>query len=551
MLRLGAPTMSVFTTTLVAGVLFIAVVNLVLGAQAMFQLSGPERRVFAAAGPIGVTLFALAWFVSILNPLAFAYMRVASGYAAVLALIGFSLDLLFRASPTARKWLLLATGVLLVLSVTFAWRVASAIDGLDLRTLYPRAVCGPLLFAITAAGAAGMRSRDELDRRFHRRVFIAALIGIGSYLLIAASILAMEDGAVIDPAMAALGCAEALTFVYAFRRRAEAREVLSRLLTYVLLAAAVAVAAGYAFYRLGYPSDPVLVTVTVAVALVSSVFFLALSERITRFLERSLFPDHASLRQHLNASRGEVATLRRRLQDVERLAVAGELAAKVAHEVKNPLAAVRGYAQLMSGSVESLPAELREGYAKGLRVICEESDRIDAQIRELLTLGQRKGPASRDMSCEINHVLVEAIAVAEGDSSGARFEVELESGAGCVHGSADELRGALVNILKNAAESCASRRGVRVRVTVRTQGEQLSIDVLDDGDGIAAEANEKMFSAFFTTKAAGTGLGLCIAKSAVEAAGGMFTLTNRSDSRGARATVTLERLTAARAAEAA
>jgi C4-dicarboxylate-specific signal transduction histidine kinase len=106
-------------------------------------------------------------------------------------------------------------------------------------------------------------------------------------------------------------------------------------------------------------------------------------------------------------------------------------------------------------------------------------------------------------------------------------------------GEADELRGVLLNLLKNASEAMQERRGGRIEVTAWREGERVVVEVRDEGKGLGEMEREQLFRAFYTTKPGGTGLGLAISRSAVEAVGGRLSLVPREDRPGAVARVEL------------
>jgi signal transduction histidine kinase len=335
-----------------------------------------------------------------------------------------------------------------------------------------------------------------------------------------------------DPLLGVVLAVEASLLLYVLERRLEAPLLLSRAVAYAVLSLAVAGAAALGFRALGYPLDPTQLGLTVLLALFAAVLFLGLGELLRRGVEAVLFPDRARLARQVEAARSEAALLRRRVERLERLAVAGELAAQVAHEIKNPLAALRGYAELLA---ESPSAEQRN---KAVRVIREESDRINERVSSLLRLARPARPAPRPAPLELNRVVLEAVAVVEGEPGLPPVKVELDPRAGRVAADADELRGALLNLLQNAAEA-AGAHGAPVEVRTRAAGGRVRVEVRDAGPGLPPEVAARPFEAFRTTKPQGTGLGLVIARSAVEAAGGALTLRNREDGLGALAEIEL------------
>ena len=259
--------------------------------------------------------------------------------------------------------------------------------------------------------------------------------------------------------------------------------------------------------------------VLVGLGVVSVVGFLALWGRAAARLGRR--------------SEGDLEGLRRRLERAERLALVGELAAALAHEIKNPLAPIRGYAELLEARLSAIPEAERPAFAKGLRIIREESERIHRRVADLLELARgsaEDGPLGRT---SLPALLAEVAALSETTPGIRRLELDVEPGVAEVRGDPEALRSALVNLVDNAAEAMAPAGGGPVRITARRAGAEVLIEIVDEGPGLGSGDPEEAFRPFYTTKPRGTGLGLAIARTAVEAAGGRLALEDRSDRAGA------------------
>lgn len=208
------------------------------------------------------------------------------------------------------------------------------------------------------------------------------------------------------------------------------------------------------------------------------------------------------------------------------LARLGEMSAVLAHEIRNPLASLKGHAQLLA---EASPADSRER-AKIERIV-DDAVRIERLSNELLDL-VRTGKLDRQ-DCDP----VDLARASAGDVDG-RIEV-IDAGAPA-RWSLDphRMRQVLTNLLTNAVE--ASPDGDAVDLTVSAPGEQLCFEVRDRGPGIAEEARDKVFEPFHTTRTRGTGLGLAVARRIVELHGGTLEAGNHPDG-GAVLTATLPR----------
>jgi two-component system sensor kinase FixL len=197
--------------------------------------------------------------------------------------------------------------------------------------------------------------------------------------------------------------------------------------------------------------------------------------------------------------------LEARLRDEAALARVGELAAVLAHEVKNPLAAV-------SGAVQMLGERLIDDDRAIVDEVLARIDALNALMGDLLLYARPPQPTFTDV--RVVELLEALVAFLECDPAWAGLEVRIEPGgvAGWLRADGELLRIALQNLLLNALQAmqatrASSGRGAIV-VSLQESAGQLHIDVRDAGEGIAPHAQARLFTPFFTTKARGTGLGL-------------------------------------------
>jgi len=238
--------------------------------------------------------------------------------------------------------------------------------------------------------------------------------------------------------------------------------------------------------------------------------------------------DRASLQarlEELERTTAELSTAQEQLIRSARLAAVGRLSAGVAHEIGNPLAAIRGLLDLMqSGALD--PDEEREFVVR----IQRESERIHHTIRDLLDFS-RSGPAQEgriESSADVSEVVSDTVKLLDRQSRFHDIELALalDEGLPRVRGDHERLRQLLLNLLFNAADALGGKG--RIEVRARNDDGAVELIVEDDGPGIDREIIDQVFDPFVTTKAAGqgTGLGLAVCYTIVERLGGAIEAGN-------------------------
>jgi two-component system, NtrC family, sensor kinase len=204
----------------------------------------------------------------------------------------------------------------------------------------------------------------------------------------------------------------------------------------------------------------------------------------------------------------------RRMYRAERLATAGELAAGAAHEIRNPLTAIRSTIQYIRGDF----AEGSDRYEMVSDVL-DEVDRIDDIVEGLLSFARREEPSSEvvDLAELVRHSA--AMIRTRAATQGVEMTVEAPKNLR-VQADPGLLRQVMLNVMLNALQ--AMPEGGRLAVTLQAAGRQVVVRVADTGHGIAPEHLDRIFDPFFTTKKAGTGLGLSICYGIIERHGGQM-----------------------------
>ena len=196
-----------------------------------------------------------------------------------------------------------------------------------------------------------------------------------------------------------------------------------------------------------------------------------------------------------------------KLREQAALARLGEMAAVVAHEVKNPLAGIRGALQVIGGR---MPEHSRDKTIVG--EIVTRLDSLNDIVHDLLVFARPREPQVSPVP--LGSLLESTIALLRRDPAQAALEIDLTGANPIVQADAEQLRTVFLNLLINAAQ--AQGLSGKVNVTISADELAATVAIADQGPGIAPEVREKIFEPFFTTKHRGTGLGLPTARRVVE-----------------------------------
>jgi signal transduction histidine kinase len=218
-----------------------------------------------------------------------------------------------------------------------------------------------------------------------------------------------------------------------------------------------------------------------------------------------------------------VHELEAQLRLKEGLARLGELAAGIAHEFRNGLATIHGYARLMP--LDQLPGELHPH----IRGIQQETTALGGVVTRFLEFAR---PAPLSVApVAMRDLLVLALREVEPALNEAGGTVEIEGHAPPLDGDAVLLQRALVNVLRNALDACARvpvKPRLRAVFEVTEAPHGLTMRLLDNGSGFTRESEARAFEPFFTTRADGTGLGLALVQKFVLLHGGRVSVENRT-----------------------
>ncbi|MFC1799837.1 GAF domain-containing protein [Candidatus Eisenbacteria bacterium] len=223
--------------------------------------------------------------------------------------------------------------------------------------------------------------------------------------------------------------------------------------------------------------------------------------------------ENAKLFDYLRNSQDRIRELHKLLLRSERLAALGELSSQVAHEIRNPLTAIGGFAR----SIERKMAQ-DDPDREHVEIIIKETDRLERILTEQLAFAKLSPPEFT--AGDINQVIKESISLLSEKiaAKSARLEVGLQSDIDDVRMDPDKMKQVLINLIQNAADNLDE--GGSLKITSKSKGRMAEVRVANDGPPIPESMLERIFVPFATTKAGGSGLGLPIAYEIIYEHGG-------------------------------
>jgi PAS domain S-box-containing protein len=239
----------------------------------------------------------------------------------------------------------------------------------------------------------------------------------------------------------------------------------------------------------------------------------------------------------------EVKGLRERMELKERIAVLGEMSAGIAHELRNPMGVISGYAEFLARSLSRDPSAL-----EAVNSIRDEIKGMDEIIREFMSFSQPTNLTITEV--DVNALLDESLKALSGTGEEVLRELVKDEGLPVIEGDAVLLRQAFINIIKNSIESIPDKGTVSVITGLYgsgvspaagislPRGTYIRVEVTDTGIGMDEKQLAKIFMPFFTTKAKGTGLGLALVQKIIIYHGGRATVSS-SPGKGSTFTVYL------------
>lgn len=233
------------------------------------------------------------------------------------------------------------------------------------------------------------------------------------------------------------------------------------------------------------------------------------SEKLREFLDQ------------LRIQSERLSQIQDQLRHAERMSILGEISASIAHEIRGPVANLKGAADILMNELQ-----LDDEAEQFLRIIIKEAERL-ARIADVILKSAKYVPGDIKL-CDINELVASSLALTEQKAKRSGISVRFDRGdIPAVYGDPDSLRQVFVNIIDNAIDAMRNGGILEINTSlVKSEDGRGSVEITfsDNGEGLDDESLKKIFQPFFTTKPYGTGLGLSISRRIVERHGGMISV---------------------------
>jgi two-component system sensor histidine kinase HydH len=228
-----------------------------------------------------------------------------------------------------------------------------------------------------------------------------------------------------------------------------------------------------------------------------------------------------------------IKSLQEEVERSARLASIGRLAAGVAHEIRNPLSSIKGFATYFKERYRQVPEDQETA-----EVMIREVDRLNKVITQLLEFARPTGIEKKPTA--FMPFMKQSLKLVEGDlhNKGIQPDLDAQGEIEEVRLDPDRFKQVLLNLYLNAMEAMKEGGSLRIHVSKDASGENIQISIEDSGKGIRQEDLDHVFDPYFTTKSSGTGLGLAIAHRIVKAHGGDIRLESEWG-KGTRVVITI------------
>ena len=212
------------------------------------------------------------------------------------------------------------------------------------------------------------------------------------------------------------------------------------------------------------------------------------------------------------------------LRRADRLSALGKLSAGIAHEVRNPLASIKGTAEILSDKFK--PGDKEYEFVE---ILIKEVNRLDTVVAEFLDFAKPKPPELK--SSKINDIILSVLKLTEHQIARARIDLKtkLEDSLPSVYVDPEQIKQVFLNLIINAVQAMPD--GGTLEVGSHRNGSEIVCTFSDTGTGISKEQQENLFTPFYTSKAKGTGLGLAIVYRILESHKGKIRFSTKEDER--------------------